>query len=101
MPRPPKASRWRGWGRAPDIFKAIDKLGLKEALLADVWKPGALEMRCALSGRQGARVPLDQSFIDRFQQPYAVTHRSDIHAVFLKACQGNNLVTLETNRQVA
>src|SRR5258707_4663856 len=84
----------------PNIFKAVDKLGLKQALLADVWEPGALEMRCALSGRKVTRVPLDQSFIDRFQQPYAVTHRSDIHAVFLKACQGNNLVTLETNRQV-
>jgi 2-polyprenyl-6-methoxyphenol hydroxylase-like FAD-dependent oxidoreductase len=46
------------------------------------------------------RVPLDQGFTDRFQQPYAVTHRSDIHAVFLKACQGSDLVTLENNRQV-
>jgi 2-polyprenyl-6-methoxyphenol hydroxylase-like FAD-dependent oxidoreductase len=84
----------------PNIFRAIDKLGLKQALLADVWRPGALEMRCALSGRQVTRVPLDQAFTDRFQQPYAVTHRADIHAVFLKACQGNNLVTLETQRQV-
>ena len=58
------------------------------------------EMRCALSGRQLTRVPLDQRFTERFGQPYAVTHRADIHAVFLKACQGNNLVTLETQRQV-
>jgi len=84
----------------PNIFRMVDKLGLKDALLADVWRPGALEMRCALTGRQVSRVPLDQRFLDRFQQPYAVTHRSDIHAVFLKACQGNNLVTLETQRQV-
>jgi 2-polyprenyl-6-methoxyphenol hydroxylase-like FAD-dependent oxidoreductase len=84
----------------PNIFKAVDKLGLKDALLADVWQPGALEMRSALTGAQVARIPLDQRFIDRFQQPYAVTHRADIHAVFLKACQGNNLVTLETQRQV-
>jgi len=84
----------------PNIFRMVDKLGLKDALLADVWRPGALEMRCALTGRQVTRVPLDQRFLDRFQQPYAVTHRADIHAVFLKACQGNNLVTLETQRQV-
>jgi 2-polyprenyl-6-methoxyphenol hydroxylase-like FAD-dependent oxidoreductase len=83
----------------PNIFRAIDKLGLKQALLADVWRPGAMEMRCALSGQLVTRIPLDQRFIARFQQPYAVTHRSDIHAVFLKACQGNNLVTLETQRQ--
>jgi 2-polyprenyl-6-methoxyphenol hydroxylase-like FAD-dependent oxidoreductase len=84
----------------PNIFRAVEKLGLKQALLADVWRPGALEMRCALSGRQVTRVPLDQRFTDRFEQPYAVTHRADIHAVFLKACQNNNLVTLETQRQV-
>src|SRR3984957_931489 len=84
----------------PNIFRAIDKLGLKDALLADVWRPGAPEMRDPLSGRQITRLPLDQRFIDRFQHPYAVTHRADIHAVFLRACQGNNLVTLETQRQV-
>ncbi len=84
----------------PNIFRAVDALGLKHELLADVWRPGALEMRCALSGAQVTRVPLDQRFTQRFGQPYAVTHRADIHAVFLKACQGNNLVTLETQRQV-
>jgi salicylate hydroxylase len=84
----------------PNIFRAVEKIGLKDALLADVWRPGALEMRCALSGAQVTRVPLDQRFTERFQQPYAVTHRADIHAVFLKACAGNNLVTLETQRQV-
>jgi 3-hydroxybenzoate 6-monooxygenase len=84
----------------PNIFRAVEKLGLKQELLADVWRPGALEMRCALSGAQVTRVPLDQRFTQRFGQPYAVTHRADIHAVFLKACQGHNLVTLETQRQV-
>src|ERR1700704_6936004 len=84
----------------PNIFRAVDKLGLKQALLADVWRPSALEMRCALTGRQVTRVPLDQRFIDRFQQPYAVTHRADIHAVFLKACQRSDLVTLETQQHV-
>ena len=29
-----------------------------------------------------------------------MTHRADIHGVYLKACQSNNLITLETRRQV-
>ncbi len=29
-----------------------------------------------------------------------MTHRADIHGTFLKACQGNNLITLETSRRV-
>ena len=57
---------------------------------------GVPHLRCALSGAQVTRVPLDQRFTQRFGQPYAVTHRADIHAVFLKACQGDNLITLET-----
>jgi 2-polyprenyl-6-methoxyphenol hydroxylase-like FAD-dependent oxidoreductase len=84
----------------PNIFRAAEKLGLKDALLADVWRPGALDMRCALSGERITRLPLDERFNERFGQPYAVTHRADIHAVFLKACQSSNLITLENNRQV-
>ena len=40
-----------------------------------------MEMRCALSGERVTRIPLDdRRFLERFQQPYAVTHRADIHA---------------------
>src|ERR1700761_4606044 len=56
----------------PNIFRAVEKIGLKDALLADVWQPEALTMRCALSGRQITRIPLDHRFTDRFGQPYAV-----------------------------
>jgi salicylate hydroxylase len=43
---------------------------------------------------------LGDAFFKRFGQPYAVTHRADIHSAFLKACQGSNLITLETSRRV-
>ncbi len=85
----------------PNIFRALEKIGLKEAVLADAHRPPGMEMRCALSGDLVTRIPLDDPrFLDKFKQPYAVTHRADIHGAFLKACQGNNLVTLETQRQV-
>ena len=85
---------------APNIFAAADRIGLKDALLADAWQPWAMEMRCALSGDLVTRMPLEQEFLARFKQPYAVSHRADIHAVFLKACQGSNLISLETNQRV-
>jgi salicylate hydroxylase len=85
----------------PNIFRALERIGLKDAVLADAHRPPAMEMRCALSGDLIHRIPLDDPrFLDRFKQPYAVTHRADIHGVFLRACQGNNLVTLETQQQV-
>ncbi len=84
----------------PNIFRALERIGLKDAVLADAWRPGAQEMRDALTGERVTRIPLDEAFFARFGEPYAVIHRADIHGVFLKACQNNNLVTLENNRHV-
>ncbi len=85
----------------PNIFRALEKIGLKDAILADAHVPPAQEMRDALTGKLITRIPLDEEFSKRFGgQPYAVTHRADIHGTFLKACQSSNLVTLETSRRV-
>src|SRR5262250_1303294 len=62
----------------PNIFRALDKIGLKDAVLADAHQPPAMEMRCALSGDMVVRIPLEgEGFAQRFQYPYAVTHRAD------------------------
>jgi 3-hydroxybenzoate 6-monooxygenase len=85
----------------PNIFQALEKIGLKDAILADAWRPGALTMRCGLSGKVITSMPLGAKAEAFFKQPYAVTHRADIHGVFLTACQSNNLISLETKREVA
>ena len=69
-------------------------------MLEDAWVPPKIEMRDAVSGDLITEIPLGEPFANRFGQPYAVTHRADIHGVYLRACQGNNLVSLETNRKV-
>jgi salicylate hydroxylase len=84
----------------PNIFRALEKVGLKEAVLVDAHIPPAQEMRDALTGKLITRIPLDDEFRKRFGQPYAVIHRADIHAKFLKACESSNLITLETARRV-
>src|SRR5216683_8434595 len=49
----------------------------------------------------GAGIPLeDPRFAAAFEQPYAVTHRHDLHSVFVDACKRNNLIALETQRTV-
>src|SRR5450432_630483 len=73
----------------PNIFRVLDKIGLKEAVLGDAHRPPAQEMRDALTGKLITRIPLDAAFIKRFGQPYAVTHRADIHGILLNACLGN------------
>ncbi len=84
----------------PNIFAALEKIGLKDAILADAWMPPHQEMRDAVTGKLITDLPITDEFLKRFKQPYAVTHRHDIHATYLKACQGSNLITLETNREV-
>ncbi len=84
----------------PNIFRAIERIGLKVNMLDDAWVPPALEMRDALTGEPITSIPLGEPFRKRFGQPYAVTHRADIHGVYLRACQGNNLVSLENNRKI-
>ncbi len=84
----------------PNVFRVLEKIGLKEAILADAHIPPAQEMRDALTGKLITRIPLGEEFIARFGQPYAVTHRADIHGTFLKACQASNLIMLENSRRV-
>ncbi len=84
----------------PNVFRALDRLGLKQGVMASVWRPGALEMRCALSGERVTRVPLGAPFESYFKEVYAVTHRADLHAPFLDAARASPLVRLETGRKV-
>ncbi len=84
----------------PNVFRALERIGLKDAVLADAWQPTGLEMRDALTGEVITRMPLGERAFNRFKQPYMVTHRADIHGAFLEACQNSNLVTLETEQRV-
>ncbi len=85
----------------PNIFRALERLGLKDEVLADAHIPPGQEMRDALTGELITQIPFGKEYFAKFGQPYAVTHRADLHAVYLKACQGSNLITLENNRRVA
>src|SRR3974390_3657912 len=76
----------------PNIFRVLEKSGLKDAVSADAPRPPAQEMRDALTGELIVRIPLEEDFFQRFGGPYAVTHRADIHGTFLKGCHNNNPV---------
>ena len=84
----------------PNVFRALERIGLKLEMLSDAWVPDMLQMRDAVTAEEVTTVPLGAPFIERFKQPYAVTHRADIHGVYLAACQGSNLISLENGRRV-
>src|SRR5262249_57186050 len=85
---------------ARNALRVAKRAGQKDATRAHAPHPPAQEMRDALTGKLITNIPLGDTFSKRFGQPYAVTHRADIHATFLKACENSNLITLETSRRV-
>src|SRR5258705_9063199 len=59
----------------PNVFHALEKLDLKEAVPADAHRPPAMEMRCALSGERVTRIPPGEPrFREKVKHPYPVTH---------------------------
>ncbi len=84
----------------PNAFHAFDYLGVGDAARQMAVYVDALRLMDAMTGEDIARIPLDKPFRQRFKNPYAVIHRGDLHAVFLKACRDNPLVELRTSNEV-
>ncbi len=84
----------------PNVMRAFDRLGVRDAVMADVWEPGALEMRDALDGGTVTRMPLGAAFESHFGAPYAVTHRHDLLHTLLDAARAETLIRIEPGRHV-
>ena len=85
---------------APNAMRCLDRLHVLRDVSQDAVFPRQLLMMDALSGERITSVALGDAFRDRFGYPYAVMHRSDLHAHLLRSCRESALVTLETNRTV-
>jgi salicylate hydroxylase len=85
----------------PNVFRALRMLGLRDRILADAWQPTGLEMRCALDAHRVTQFPVNNGrFLERFGEPYAVTHRADLLQGILEGCQADKRIVLENNRKV-
>ena len=76
----------------PNVFKMIERLGLREEIDLYAVFPDALVMMDSLSGDLVTRIPLGEAFETRFNYPYALIHRADLHGIFLRACTASGLV---------
>jgi salicylate hydroxylase len=87
---------------APNAWHALDALGVgglvkKEAVFIE-----HLLMFDGVSGERVIDIPLDERFAKRFGNPYAVTHRADIHGSLLDGCKAlPELIELRTNTRVS
>jgi salicylate hydroxylase len=86
---------------APNASLALDELGVLPAVRASAVAPPRLVMMDALTGDEVTSLDLRGSaYTDRFAHPYLVTHRTDLHAELLTACQEHPAVTLRTGHTV-
>ena len=63
----------------PNGFAAMDALGVGERARKRAVYTDELVMMDAIDGSEVARVPVGEAFRRRFNNPYAVIHRADIH----------------------
>src|SRR6201985_1365173 len=84
----------------PNAFHAFDYLGVGEAARGMAVYIDQLRLMDALTADEIAHVDLGDDFRRRFGHPYAVVHRGDLHAVFLKACRDSALIDLRVSSEV-
>jgi len=85
----------------PNVFHALDRIGVSDAVLEKADSPPAVLMIDALNGKEVTRVPTGPSLRARFKYPYIIIHRVDLHNVMLDACRRDPLVTLEADAMVS
>ncbi|WP_225634453.1 FAD-dependent monooxygenase [Streptomyces solaniscabiei] len=87
---------------APNASLALDELGVLPAVRHTAVAPPRLVMMDALTGDEVTALDLRAAaYTERFAHPYLVTHRTDLHAALLAACQEHPSVTLRTGHTVA
>src|SRR4029079_19599342 len=87
---------------APNAWHALDALGVGALVKREAVFVERMLMFDGVSGEKIVDIPLDKRFARRFGNPYAVTHRADIHGSLLDGCKAQpELIDLRTDWKVA
>ena len=85
----------------PNVFRMFDKLGVTDKVRKLAVFPEYLMMRDTVTTDIVTRINLDESFIARFGNPYAVIHRADLHRALQDACaEYPDFITMKTSQKV-
>jgi 2-polyprenyl-6-methoxyphenol hydroxylase-like FAD-dependent oxidoreductase len=85
---------------APNAWHAIDALGVGELVKREAVFIERVLMMDGMSGESVIDIPVDEKFRIRFGNPYAVTHRADIHGSLLDGCKAQASIELRANTRV-
>jgi 2-polyprenyl-6-methoxyphenol hydroxylase-like FAD-dependent oxidoreductase len=81
----------------PNAFHVFDALGVGKLAKKDAVLVERLLMMDGVSGEKIVDIPIDARFRKSFGNPYAVTHRADIHGALLEGCRTSGFVELRTH----
>src|SRR6476659_5216098 len=84
----------------PNAFSAFDALGVGERARSRAVYTDRLVLMDAVDESEVAVVPVGEAFRARFRNPYAVTHRADMHLSLLEGVQASERIELVTSTQV-
>jgi|SRR5712692_6823966 len=79
---------------APNAFAALDALGIGEGVRRRSVFTDRLVMMDAVDASEVASFPVGDDFRKRFGNPYAVSHRADLHKSILEAVEKTPSITL-------
>ena len=86
----------------PNGFRALEALGLREAIDATAVFPDDLMVMDGVTEEEVTRIPVSSgTFRRRFGYPYALVHRADLHRALLQACETDTRIELRAGAQVS
>jgi 3-hydroxybenzoate 6-monooxygenase len=84
----------------PNAFSAFDALGIGEAARARAVYTERLVMMDAVDQSEVASMPVGAEFRARFGNPYAVSHRADVHLSLHEAVLRSHAIELATSTRI-
>lgn len=84
----------------PNAFAAFDALGVGPRARERAVYTDEMVMHDAIDGARVGHIPLGESFLQRFGNPYAVIHRADVHLSLLEGVRETGRIEFVTSTQV-
>src|SRR5215470_14257802 len=84
----------------PNAFSAFDALGIGDRARGRAVYTDRLVLMDAVDESEIASVSVGEAFRARFRNPYAVSHRADMHLSLLEGVQASERIELVTSTQV-
>ncbi len=84
----------------PNAFSAFDALGIGDRARSRAVYTDRLVMMDAIDGQEIASMPVGAQFRERFGNPYAVSHRADVHLSLLEGVRESARIQLATSTRI-